>query len=145
MHAWIPMQFAYCCNIPLPSPSPSLNLKIAEMNTEFGKYLLEEIASCSPHSTVSLTVVRIGLYHPTILVNDLPLPFPPSLPQGIQMEGAGVVPLSLHLVYKDLCSSQPTRVQCSSTGMRGPNFMPSTPPQYGQNNGDPLVTPVSHV
>lgn len=64
--------------------------QIAEMNTEFGKYLLEEIASCSPHSTVSLTV-------------------------GIQMEGAGVVPLSLHLVYKDLCSSQPTRVQCSST------------------------------
>ncbi|KAL5477324.1 hypothetical protein EMCRGX_G024113 [Ephydatia muelleri] len=64
--------------------------QIAEMNMEFGKYLIEEVSSCSPHSSVGLIV-------------------------GIPLEDAEVVPLSLHLVYKDLCSSQPTKVQCSST------------------------------
>ena len=49
------------------------------------------------------------------LLSLLPLP---SCPQGIPLEDAEVVPLSLHLVYKDLCSSQPTKVQCSSTGKK---------------------------
>ena len=48
----------YYNRIPLPS-----NSKIAEMNMEFGKYLIEEIFSCSPHSTVGLIVVRIALPH----------------------------------------------------------------------------------